>query len=320
MKIKALILSILFFTPIIVGAQTSGSYWYPVSSKLTPTISSYGLKISQLGGSGVSCVQVDNTGIFSVTGSGCISSSNRDWKLFSSTVLTTTSTPMGILVNNSTSTITNLMMVNSTSTNATSTNLVVSTGARINSLFVGNTGTFNPTTGAMVLNDGVGGGAIYFGSGNGDFILSSGILFSEFTTFYNSGLLEADNLKSFGNLDVLAGLTKTQTLWVTASTTLQNFTGLRATTTAATSTNSFATTASSTNLFTSNLGVSTTTPVAKIGSYTTASTTNLLLESISGTGGCLTIKDVGSALGYTQIYTQGGVLYSKVATSLATCN
>ncbi len=68
------------------------------------------------------------------------------------------------------------------------------------------------------------------------------------------------------------------------------------------------------------VGISTSTPVAKIDSYTTASTTNMLLEAVAGKGGCLTVKDSGGSLGYTEIYTVAGVIYSKVATSLSTCN
>lgn len=68
------------------------------------------------------------------------------------------------------------------------------------------------------------------------------------------------------------------------------------------------------------IGAGTTTPVAFVDSYTTASTTNLLLESVSGKGGCLIMKDVGSGTSYTQIYSQGGIIFAKVATSINTCN
>lgn len=69
---------------------------------------------------------------------------------------------------------------------------------------------------------------------------------------------------------------------------------------------------------TGKVGFGTTTPVAIIDSYTTASTTNLLLEAVSG-GGCFTTKDVAGT-GYTQWYSQAGVGYTKVATSLTICN
>lgn len=68
-----------------------------------------------------------------------------------------------------------------------------------------------------------------------------------------------------------------------------------------------------------NVGIGTTTPSAIIDGYTTASSTTMLLEAAVGKGGCLIMKDVASAT-YTQLYSQGGVLYSKVATSLTTCN
>lgn len=67
-------------------------------------------------------------------------------------------------------------------------------------------------------------------------------------------------------------------------------------------------------------GIGTTTPAAIIDSYTTASSTNMLLEAASGKGGCLIMKDVGAGTTYTELYTINGVLLSKVATSLTTCN
>lgn len=69
------------------------------------------------------------------------------------------------------------------------------------------------------------------------------------------------------------------------------------------------------------LGLGTSTPVALINSYTTASSTNLLLETANGKGGCLIMQDVGTgASTYTEIYSKGGTLFSKVTTSLTTCN
>lgn len=72
-------------------------------------------------------------------------------------------------------------------------------------------------------------------------------------------------------------------------------------------------------IFNNLLALGTTTPVAKIDAYTTASSTTMLLEAVSGKGGCLMIKDTAGS-GYTQVYSQGGILFSKVATSLSICN
>lgn len=66
-------------------------------------------------------------------------------------------------------------------------------------------------------------------------------------------------------------------------------------------------------------GFGTTTPMAQIDSYTSASTTSMLLEAAANKGGCLTMKDV-QGTGYTQLYSQNGVLFSKVATSISICN
>lgn len=72
--------------------------------------------------------------------------------------------------------------------------------------------------------------------------------------------------------------------------------------------------------FNGSVGIGTTTPAAKLNVYVSvASTTPLLLEAVSG-GGCAILKDVAGT-GYTQIYTQAGVLYSMVHTgALSSCN
>ncbi len=70
-----------------------------------------------------------------------------------------------------------------------------------------------------------------------------------------------------------------------------------------------------------NLGIGTTTPQAKTDISTTASTTNLLLESTTAnTGGCFITKDTGPGGGYTQWFSVGGLSFTKVATSISTCN
>jgi hypothetical protein len=51
----------------------------------------------------------------------------------------------------------------------------------------------------------------------------------------------------------------------------------------------------------------------------TSSSTPLLLEATTG-GGCIIIKDVAGT-GYTQLYTQAGVVSAKVHTgALSSCN
>ena len=98
-----------------------------------------------------------------VTGSGAtsiltsIAPSARDWKLFSPSILQPTTTPMGIYVQNSTSTITNLSMINSTSTNATTTNFNVSGNLDVDGLtsaltLTGSGGVFAEYTGASCTN------------------------------------------------------------------------------------------------------------------------------------------------------------------------
>lgn len=93
----------------------------------------------------------------------------------------------------------------------------------------------------------------------------------------------------------------------------------------ATSTNTYAT--STPPAFELNLNTGTTpaiivgssTPVAIIQGYAgVASTTSLLLEA-SSKGACITMKDTAGT-GYTDIYTQGGVIFGKVSTTLTTCD
>lgn len=70
-----------------------------------------------------------------------------------------------------------------------------------------------------------------------------------------------------------------------------------------------------------NVGFGTSTPLALVSSYTSASSTNALFEAVNGKGGCFIMQDTGATpTTYTQVYSKAGVLYSKVATSLSTCN
>lgn len=76
---------------------------------------------------------------------GFLTTSTRDWTLYSPTILTPTTTPMGILVNNSTSTITNLTTNKSTSTSATTTDFSI-TGLLSKLLSTNSSGTVIETT------------------------------------------------------------------------------------------------------------------------------------------------------------------------------
>jgi hypothetical protein len=71
---------------------------------------------------------------------------------------------------------------------------------------------------------------------------------------------------------------------------------------------------------TGKVGVGTTSPAAGLDIYSsTSSSTPLLLEATTG-GGCIIIKDVAGT-GYTQLYTQAGVVSAKVHTgALSSCN
>ena len=71
---------------------------------------------SNVAGAGISVS--GSTGAVTITNNNLM---GKSWEQISSTILSPTTTPMGILVNNSTSTITNLVTVQSTTTNATST-------------------------------------------------------------------------------------------------------------------------------------------------------------------------------------------------------
>lgn len=70
------------------------------------------------------------------------------------------------------------------------------------------------------------------------------------------------------------------------------------------------------------VGIGTTTPVAGLDVYSSfSSSTPLLLESAAATGGCEIIKDVGGTNTYTQLYTAGGILFTKAHTgALNLCN
>ncbi len=68
-----------------------------------------------------------------------------------------------------------------------------------------------------------------------------------------------------------------------------------------------------------NVGIASTSPNGKLTVLTAASSTpNLILDATSN-GGCIIVKDTTGGT-YTELYTQGGSLLSKVATSLLACN
>lgn len=61
----------LFVFSRVAFADSNASLWKLVSGRLVPIKSTWNLKIPALGGSGTTCLQSDNTGVISVTGSGC---------------------------------------------------------------------------------------------------------------------------------------------------------------------------------------------------------------------------------------------------------
>lgn len=69
-KLFIFIAGIAIAVPIAAQAQVSTNFWKVVSSILQPVVSTWSLKIPQLGGSGTQCTQVDNNGVFSVSGTG----------------------------------------------------------------------------------------------------------------------------------------------------------------------------------------------------------------------------------------------------------
>jgi hypothetical protein len=55
----------------VTNAQVSNQYWKALSGILQPVISTWQLKIPQLGGSGTKCLQTDNNGLVSTASSAC---------------------------------------------------------------------------------------------------------------------------------------------------------------------------------------------------------------------------------------------------------
>lgn len=226
--------------------------------------STTGLIISNAGGSGTRCLQVGADGTVSANASACGtgggSSFGQTWEIVGSTYLAPTSS-WPILVNNATSTITNLVTVNSTSTSATTTTFAVAnitaSGSTTLQNFTGvNATTTNATTtslktnvltvGSDVVNDITGSGLSVSGNaltldrtgdwiGTFDGLEGSTYLANSFST------TSATYWKSqFGEWVVSNGNlvpTSTRGILLTASSTIQNLDSINSTSTNATSTN-----------------------------------------------------------------------------------
>lgn len=131
--------------PIYTHAQVSTNFWKVVSSVLQPIISTWSLKVPQLGGSGTRCLQVDNNGLFAVAAGACGSGSGTfSWTPTSWGV--STSTTLGFLngfLSTASSTINSNLTItgNSTTTSATTTNFYNSTATNLsNSLYINSSG------------------------------------------------------------------------------------------------------------------------------------------------------------------------------------
>lgn len=78
-----LVLFTLFFTANYVAyAQVNNSLWKVAANILQPVLNAYNLKLPYLGGSGVKCLQTDNTGLIGTSSSACGSGSggsSADW-------------------------------------------------------------------------------------------------------------------------------------------------------------------------------------------------------------------------------------------------
>lgn len=186
------------------------------------------------------------------------------WSLFSPTILQPTTTPMGIYVQNSTSTITNLSMVNSTSTNATTTSLAV-TAVKSALVLNDSNGVLTSYGGAAACTNQVVTALSATGASTCTTVANAMLANSTISGVALGGTLAAltatDNTLTFsgsytGNTARTVGIALGNgNIWTAASTTFTgnfNITG-NSTTTNATTTTSFATTASSTNLYSQNL-------------------------------------------------------------------
>ena len=139
-----------FTVPLAVG----GNAFIGGDFTGTGTASTSLLTVSNLGNASTQCLQVNNQGVVSTFGGGCGSSSpfGQSWEFLSgiTNAISPTSTNIGILVNAGTSTITNLLTINATSTSATSTNLFttnfLSTNSTSTNLFATNFLSTNSTS------------------------------------------------------------------------------------------------------------------------------------------------------------------------------
>lgn len=106
MKIKTIIITlfigILLSLPFFAQAQVTQNYWKVLSNILQPVLSTWQLKIPQLGGSGTRCVQVDNTGLFSVAASACGTGggggSELNWSFFNNSGIRLGTTSNQVLI------------------------------------------------------------------------------------------------------------------------------------------------------------------------------------------------------------------------------
>ncbi|MBX4189076.1 hypothetical protein KW785_00590 [Candidatus Parcubacteria bacterium] len=246
------------------------------------------------------------------------------------------------------STLQNFTGLNSTTTNATSTNLFATTASTTN-FFGAGLSSCSGATNALTYN---GAGRFACGSittaasstlladnnafsGNNSFanLLVNGSSTLQNFTFINATGTSATTTNLFsttasstnlfyttasGGNETLSGLLTASNIRANGSTTLQNFTGVNATTSGATTTNAFATTASSTNLFSTNgniglltVGNSTSSNATSTNFFsTTASSTNLFSTTLTTgliTSGLINGQTISSAANFTGSLTASGL-------------
>ncbi|MBX4181262.1 tail fiber domain-containing protein [Candidatus Parcubacteria bacterium] len=201
-----------------------------------------------------------------------------------------TSSGLGTFTNllaNASSTLQNLTFINATGTSATTTSFFSTTASSTNLFFTTAIGGAITSSGLGTFTNILANASttlqrLTFTTGTSTSATST----SFFSTTASSTELFATGITSIGNITSTGLLTITN-VRANASTTLQNFTGVNATTTSATSTNFFTTTASSTNLFATIVNAGN----ATLGAITAVSFNGLL---VTGSAGTLTIPTSSS--------------------------